>query len=146
MSSEQMSFSCGCASVFPHKILYLAFCLHIILNHRGQCILFSVVFTSSPPQSPRQCLAFLAPTCHLSTPNLHITLHRWCGPAYPYDYWRDFVRTKKKTYSSFMFSTVQVLYLHPGLGPCPHSDEVRCVVLLVGLLSAHICPQLKKPG
>ncbi len=33
---------------------------------RGQCILFSVVFTLSLPHPPRQCLG---PTCHLSTLN-----------------------------------------------------------------------------
>ncbi len=34
--------------------------------HRGQCILFSVVFTPFSPPPPRQCLG---PICHLSTLN-----------------------------------------------------------------------------
>jgi hypothetical protein len=32
-------------------------------DQRGQCVLYSVVFTLSPPQPPRPCLG---PTCHLS--------------------------------------------------------------------------------
>ncbi len=37
-------------------------------HKRGQCILFSVVFTPSPLQPPWQCLG---PTCHLSTLSQH---------------------------------------------------------------------------
>ncbi len=38
------------------------------LNTRSQCILFSVVFTPSPPSTTRQCLA---PTCRFSNLTLH---------------------------------------------------------------------------
>ena len=38
----------------------------VINTQRGQCLLFSVVFTPYPPQPPRQCLG---PACHLSILN-----------------------------------------------------------------------------
>ncbi len=65
-------------------------------SQRGQCILFSVVFTPpSPPQPPRQCLA-----SNLSSLYSSLTLLR-CGLAYPCD-WRGLVGARKKTSVGFL--------------------------------------------
>jgi hypothetical protein len=60
-------------------------------KQRGQCILFSVVFTPPPPATTP--VFGLLPVISLL---LTITLYRRCGLAYPYD-WRGFVRAKKET-------------------------------------------------
>ena len=99
---------CSCPGVnnFLLSLLLIVFALCPSFNglapgrgmggrQRGQCILFSVVFTPStspPPQPPRQCLS---PTCHLST------LYRRYGLALSYD-GRGFVGPKKKTIVSFI--------------------------------------------
>jgi hypothetical protein len=60
------------------------------LNRRGQCILFSVVFTPPPPQPPGQVFG-----SYLISLVLINTVPR-CGLAYLYG-WRGFLGTKKKT-------------------------------------------------
>ncbi len=61
------------AITWKYKILFpFIVTLHYTIRkympcpEEGQCILFSVVFTSTSPTAPQQCLG---PTCHLSTLN-----------------------------------------------------------------------------
>jgi hypothetical protein len=62
----------------------------LVSGQRVHCIMYSVVFTPSPPSHHVRFGSYL------SSLYSSLTLHRWCGLVYPYG-WRDFVGTKKKT-------------------------------------------------
>ncbi len=64
-------------------------------RRQGQCILFSVVFT--PPPSATTAVI----DSYLLFLYSYLTVYRWYGLAYPYD-WRVFVGTIKKTSVGFL--------------------------------------------
>ncbi len=64
-------------------------------DQRWKCILFSVVFTPSPPQPPRQCLI---PTCHLDTLNYSNTISPVRACRHLVIWWERFGGTPKEDY------------------------------------------------
>ncbi len=92
----------------------------------GQWILFSVILTPTLPATTAVV------GCYLSSLYSQLTLYRWCGLAYPYDWRGFFAGTKKMTSEVLLYPSQVDSGLHttgtPYVGVL-HSTYSRCNVI-----------------